>query len=64
VLAGDPAQFCHLLKLAHYYTADEALYTSGVVRCYHQLDAAIPDVEPTGDTSPDERETVPDLGSA
>jgi len=53
-----------LLKLAHYYTADEALYTSGVVRCYHQLDAAIPDVEPTGDTSPDERETVPDLGSA
>ena len=41
VLAGDPAQFCHLLKLARYYTADEAIYTAGVMRCYHQLDATI-----------------------
>lgn len=42
VVAGDPAQFCHLLKLARYYTADEAIYTAGVMRCYHQLDATIP----------------------
>lgn len=42
VLAGDPAEFCHQLKLARYYTADEELYTAGVLRCYHQLDAAIP----------------------
>jgi hypothetical protein len=47
VLEGDPVGFCHLLKLAHYYTADEGLYTAGVVRCYHQLDASIPhDVAP------------------
>ena len=44
VVAGDPAQFCHLLKLADYYTADEATYTASVVRCYHQLDKII--VEP------------------
>ena len=42
VLAGDVQGFCHALKVAHYYTADEALYTSGVMRCYRQLDAAIP----------------------
>lgn len=42
VLDGDPARFCHLLKLAGYYTADEGLYTAGVMRCYHQLDATIP----------------------
>lgn len=42
VLAGDPAGFCHLLKLARYYTADEGVYTAGVVRCYHQLDASVP----------------------
>lgn len=42
VLAGDVPGFCHALKLAGYYTADEALYTAGVQRCYHQLDAGIP----------------------
>lgn len=28
VLAGDPAQFSHLLRVQGYYTADEASYTS------------------------------------
>ena len=28
VLAGDPVQFSHMLKLQHYYTADEATYTN------------------------------------
>ena len=42
VIAGDPAQFCHLLKLAHYYTADEALYTHNAVWCFNKLDATIP----------------------
>jgi hypothetical protein len=51
VLNGDPSQFCHLLKLAHYYTADEAVYTSGVVRCYRQLDGAIPVEETAGDAT-------------
>lgn len=41
VLAGDPALFCHLLKVARYYTASEDQYTAGVVRCYRQLDASI-----------------------
>lgn len=42
VVAGDAVQFCHALKVAHYYTADEASYTAGVVRCCHQLDAMLP----------------------
>lgn len=41
VVAGDAAKFCHDLKVAHYYTADEATYTAGVVRCCHQIDALI-----------------------
>src|SRR6185312_3261735 len=44
VAGGDVAGFCHALKVSGYYTADEALYTAGVERCYRQLDAAIPDV--------------------
>jgi hypothetical protein len=28
VIAGDPVQFAHLLKLQHYYTADEGEYTN------------------------------------
>lgn len=47
VMAGDPALFCHLLKLARYYTAPESEYTAGVLRCYHQLDAAIRPDNPT-----------------
>lgn len=31
VIAGDPMAYCHALKMAHYYTADEAAYTKGVV---------------------------------
>lgn len=42
VLAGDVAGFCHALKVAGYYTADEALYTAGVERCYRQIDALVP----------------------
>lgn len=42
VLAGDPAAFCHELKLAHYYTDNEAHYTANVVGCYRRLDANIP----------------------
>ena len=54
VLAGDVTGFCHALRLARYYTADEAIYTSGVTRCYHQLDAHIP-------PDPSERETDPEV---
>lgn len=42
VLAGDPAGFCHALKVAGYYTDDERHYTSNVLGCYHTLDAGIP----------------------
>ena len=38
VEAGDPAAFCHLLKLAHYYTDDETHYTNNVVQCCHRAD--------------------------
>ena len=52
VEAGDAAAFCHALRERGYYTADEATYTAGVVRCYHQLDATI---------APDQRPTQPEL---
>jgi flagellum-specific peptidoglycan hydrolase FlgJ len=43
VVSGDPSLFCHLLKLSGYYTADESLYTHGVVACYQKLDSEMPD---------------------
>lgn len=46
VVAGDPALFCHMLKLSRYYTASEAVYTDGVCRCFLQLDHVIPAGEP------------------
>jgi hypothetical protein len=42
VLTGDPAQFAHLLRTQHYYTADEARYTAAVVALDKQIDAEIP----------------------
>ena len=42
VQAGDPADFCHRLKVARYYTADEAVYTRGVVGVMRYLDTQIP----------------------
>lgn len=53
VEAGDPAGFCRALKIAHYYTADETIYTAGVMRCYHQLDAQIPIVEVNATETPE-----------
>jgi hypothetical protein len=44
---GAAAAFCHALKIAGYYTAPEAVYTAGVLRCMRQLDATIaPDTLP------------------
>lgn len=37
VEAGDPKQFSHLLKIAGYYTAPEAQYTSAVVAYYNKF---------------------------
>lgn len=42
VLAGDPAAFCHELKLEAYYTAAEGPYTAGVVGCFARLNVEIP----------------------
>lgn len=41
VLAGDVGDFAHRLKEAHYYTADEAVYTAGLIRCLAEVDKAI-----------------------
>lgn len=38
VEAGDPARFAHLLKVARYYTASEAGYTSALVALFKRLD--------------------------
>lgn len=67
VIEGDPVGFCHLLKQSGYFTADEGLYTAGVVRCYHQIDATIaPDTLPDPikpelpDVVADEIQTAPE----
>lgn len=52
VLAGDPAGFSHALKVAHYYTADEALYTHAMVGTVAHAAALIP-------ADPDPDETLP-----
>ena len=66
VLAGDVAQFCHLLKVQHYYTADEAQYTATASACYRQLDGILPrDLEPLdrtagpGGVTSDSADTLP-----
>ena len=37
VIAGDPAQFAHFLKLQHYYTADETQYTNSIKSTFHTM---------------------------
>jgi hypothetical protein len=37
VLKGDPTAFSHALKVAGYYTADEGLYTRGIVKLTNQF---------------------------
>lgn len=36
IVAGDPKQFCHLLKVAGYYTADETQYTNSVMAYFNK----------------------------
>ena len=42
VRAGDAVAFSHALKLAGYYTADEAVYTRGLVALFSELDQELP----------------------
>ena len=42
VLAGDPAEFSHMLKMSDYYTAPEAQYTATLVGCFQILEAKMP----------------------
>lgn len=42
VLAGSPADFCHLLRVQRYYTADEASYTAAVVSIYNEYSRLLP----------------------
>lgn len=37
IITGDPQLFAHYLKVYKYYTADESLYTRGVMRIYTQM---------------------------
>lgn len=65
VEAGDAAAFCHALKTRGYFTADETVYTRGVVACVAAADHVIPsDPEPVADmhplfVPPDARDTDP-----
>lgn len=67
VIAGDPAGFCHYLKIQNYYTAVESTYTAGVVHCFHQLDATLP-IVPTVEQNiptidPRDTSTAPELAN-
>lgn len=53
VLAGDPTAFVHALKVAGYFTADEALYRASVVALDAQLAREIPDEPPLADVARD-----------
>lgn len=37
VVEGDPSGYSHELKVAGYYTANEAIYTAGVVRLFNEF---------------------------
>ena len=37
VLAGDPSNFVHLLKVNHYFTADESQYKKSVISLYSEF---------------------------
>lgn len=42
VQAGDPAMFSHLLRVNHYYTADEGQYTKTLVALFNEFSRTIP----------------------
>jgi hypothetical protein len=46
LLEGDPAGYVHALKVAGYFTADEALYRKGVVSLYNEALAKLRKLEP------------------
>lgn len=46
LLAGDAVGYVHELKLAHYFTADEALYRRGVVALQNEFLAKLRKLEP------------------
>jgi hypothetical protein len=37
IIQGNPAEYSKALKRQGYYTADEALYTKGIVRCFESV---------------------------
>jgi len=51
IIAGDPVDFAHQLKLARYYTADEKLYKSAMLSRYYAFaaDGKYLDKESLGD---------------
>jgi hypothetical protein len=51
VLAGDPAQFSHLLKRLRYYTADETAYTKTLVSLFKEFSRTLPALPPSDDGS-------------
>jgi hypothetical protein len=58
VLAGDPAEFSHQLKVSRYYTADEKLYTKSVVSLFNEFSRAVPPDAPPAPASTPETDTV------
>lgn len=68
VLAGDPAQYAHALKLQGYYTADESSYSKTLVSVFGTVsrlkvdyDALPTKVEPESDESPEKPEAPAEL---
>lgn len=53
VIAGDPIMFVHELKVAGYFTADEAQYRKNVVSLAKEFEAKILKLQPPIHTDPD-----------
>jgi hypothetical protein len=43
VLTGDPVAYAHLLKVQHYYTADEGLYAGTLRALFYEFERTLPD---------------------
>ena len=61
VLAGDPAQFSHLLRQQGYYTADESSYTHTLTSVFHTISQLNVDYTTPPDLTDDQKNKIQNL---
>jgi hypothetical protein len=61
VLAGDPSEFVHVLKMTGYFTADETEYKRGVVSIFKTISALNVDYDSLPIITDDQRERINNL---